>query len=326
MNKNISVLLMDDEPSSEIIQVTADWLRQDGFSVDTAETMTQAIESYYEKLYDVFVLDIDMSHIPDEQEGDGVIVLKRFISLHNQTKVIMFSGAGTVPHWFEAANAHCYAYVHKNEKNSVRKLSEFISKSAEEAEIPDPKYAGEECPRSILVCCKDSRYTGKIRESAENALGTGWAVNLTDSLDDAYRNLSSEPYGIAVIFQEIFELYKDEKALLESVLSMSPKPQVIVGCLGRDDLQHSVLFIANNHPFRMINLAEKGWQGRFEDALEKAGIWHGQREIFQADPDALRRMHITLPPDVLSEWEDYIPEEMDAFYEDLQDETEEGGA
>ncbi|RLC18767.1 MAG: hypothetical protein DRI57_07945 [Deltaproteobacteria bacterium] len=79
----ISVLVMDDEPMSAIIQATVNQLRQEGFEVDLAETMTQAIESYYQKFYDVFVLDIDMSHRPDKEEGDGIRVLRRFISLHN---------------------------------------------------------------------------------------------------------------------------------------------------------------------------------------------------------------------------------------------------
>jgi len=107
------ILFMDDEPTSDIVTHAMERLRTAGFAVDFVETMSEAIEAYYQKYYDGFILDIDMSHQAADQEGDGVKVLKRFISLHNQTRVILFSGAGTVQHWFQAANAHCYAYVHK---------------------------------------------------------------------------------------------------------------------------------------------------------------------------------------------------------------------
>ncbi len=115
MQPDISVLLMDDEPMSPIIQATVQILRQEGFHLDLVESVAQAVESYYQRFYDVFVLDIDMN----DTEGDGLKVLKRFISLHNQTQVIMFSGAGTTPDWFEAANAHCFAYVAKDENDAI---------------------------------------------------------------------------------------------------------------------------------------------------------------------------------------------------------------
>ncbi len=55
----ISILLMDDEINSLVIQATIQHLNNQGFDVDFAHTMSEAIEAYYQHYYDVFILDID---------------------------------------------------------------------------------------------------------------------------------------------------------------------------------------------------------------------------------------------------------------------------
>ena len=133
------------------------------------------------------------------------------------------------------------------------------------------------------------------------------------------QKLQSEDYGIGIILQEVFKLRAKEKELLREILTQSPRPQMFVGCLSQDELQHSILFIANLHPFRMINTKHEDWPQQLESALQKAATWYGQREIFPADPDALKRMHITLPPDALSEWENFSPEDMEELYDAYAD-------
>jgi len=321
--KPIQVLFMDDEPSSEIVQVAVAWMEDEGFAVDLVESMGQAIESYYDKFYDVFVLDIDMSHIPEEEEGDGVGVLKRFISLHNQTRVIMFSGAGTTPHWFAAANAHCWAYVHKNEKNSVKKLVDLIRAAAGEPARPLARPEGT-CPKKVLVYCEEDAHQDAIEAAVKNRLGSDWDIETAEEIDQVDRLLKEGgEYGLVLLFQPVFELYPDEKGGLRSILSRSPAPQAIVGCAGKDEHQHSILFLANHHPFRMINIADDNWPAHLEDALESAVVWHGQREIFQADSEALRRMNISLPPEALDEW-NFSPQEMEELYAAFVDEEKEG--
>lgn len=321
--KQIQVLFMDDEPSSDIVQVAMEWMEDEGFAVELVESMEQAVQSYYEKFYDVFVLDIDMSHIPEEEEGDGVNVLKRLISLHNQTKVIMFSGAGTTPHWFAAANAHCWAYVHKNEKNSVEKLVDLIRAAAEEADRQKAHSDGP-CPKKVLVYSEEDSHQEIIEAAVKNQLGSDWGIETTQEIEQVDRLLKEGgEYGIVLLFQPIFELYPDEKGALASIISKSPAPQVIVGCVGKDEHQHSILFLANQQPFRMINLAEDNWPVILEDALKNAVVWHGQREIFQADAQALKRMNISLPPEALEEW-DFSPQEMEELYAAFADEEEEG--
>ncbi|MGK0291469.1 MAG: DNA-binding NtrC family response regulator, partial [bacterium] len=79
------ILFMDNEPDE--VRDAVEFLQKSGYEVTTCETMQQAIETYYQQFYDIFILDIDM----DENDDDGVEVLKRFQTLHNETRVIMYS-------------------------------------------------------------------------------------------------------------------------------------------------------------------------------------------------------------------------------------------
>ena len=312
--ETVSVLLMDDEPSSAIIQAAVQRLEEEGFEVTPVETMSDAIQSYYDTFYQVFILDIDM----DDHKDDGVNVLKSFISLHNQTQVIMFSGAGTVPDWFEAANAHCFGYIHKNENNKLDNLVAMIKNSLKEEPAP-PKRKPSKLPERILAFCENQNYADNVEQAVRQTLGDQWETVFTASLEETAQKLQSEDYGIGIILQEVFKLRAKEKELLREILTQSPRPQMLVGCLGQDELQHSILFIANLHPFRMINTKHEDWPQHLESALQKAVTWYGQREIFPAAPDALKRMHITLPPDALSEWENFSPEDMEELYDAYAD-------
>jgi len=308
--KNVSVLVMDDECSTSIMQAAIERLEEEGFTVDTVETMGKAIESYYNKYYDVFVLDIDMSRIPDNSnEGDGVKLLKRFISLHNQTKVIMFSAAGTVRHWFESANAHCFAYVHKNEKNSIDRLVGFIHKSVEgKRGFSRVLTKAGKVPQKVIMYCENEANGEKAKKAVTDALGR-WEINFAVSLDEMNSYLQKNNYGIALILQDVFELRHKEREVLPDILSFSPTPQIIIGCQGKDELQYSILFIANNHPFRIIDIERPNWLDFLEDSLRSAKTWYGGQEIFPAEAGLLERMNISIPSDALSEWEEFCFEE-----------------
>lgn len=318
---SISVLLMDDEPTSPIIQATVQILKEEGFEVDLVETMSQAVESYYQRFYDVFVLDIDMSHRPDDQEGDGIKVLKRFISLHNQTRVIIFSGAGTVPHWFEAANAHCFAYVAKDESDSIDLLSAHIRSAVETRRKSRSVLRKEKYPRKALLYCRDELLKERAGSIIKKGLGDQWKVVPFDSLETTVEVLSKpSDFGIVVLLQDIFSTDPTVQENLRKILSIGLKPHVIVGCQGKDEYRPSILYIANLHPFRMINLLHDRWMDQLQEALKSAHSWYGRNEIFQADMEALRRVQITLPPEAMSHWEDFSSQEMEEAYDNYYSE------
>lgn len=322
--KNPKILFMDDEPASDIVVNAIERLRDAGFVVDFVQTMSEAIEAYYQKYYDVFVLDIDMSHQAHDQEGDGVKVLKRFISLHNQTRVILFSGAGTVQHWFQAANAHCYAYVHKlyndpiTGADSIDMLISQVRVATTGASTPVIPFEMKPPTRALLVG-DDPELTGPARAVIEQALGVDWSVDVITL--NALDAIALSAYGVLVILQRTFSTRSSERDALAKVLAIAPKPQTIVGCEGRDECRPSILYIANQHPFRLIDLTDPQWANRLRQALNDARLWYGKPEIFQADMDALQRIHITLPEDIAELWEEVIDAEEPAYLDEEDNEA-----
>lgn len=299
----VSVLLMDDEPMSAIVQASLQVLRDEGFDTDLAESVREAVEAYYEKFYDVFVLDIDMN----DPEGDGIRVLKRFISLHNRTKVIMFSGAGTKFDWFKAANSHCFAYVAKDENGALDLLVQYIRAAAEtHPRISRSALRKGTCPQKILLYCKDPELRKEGEAVIVKSLGEQWKIIPADDLEDAAAALESErDYGAVLLLQEFFSADSGTRDTMKRILSVSPKPHGIVGCSGEDEYRPSILQTANLHPFRMISLSEPDWKERLEAALTAARSWYGKEEIFKADMEALERIQVTLPPEALKHWEEF---------------------
>lgn len=320
----ISVLLMDDEPMSPIIQATVQIFREEGFHTDLVETIAQAVEAYYETFYDVFVLDIDMN----DAEDDGVRVLKRFVSLHNQTRVILFSGAGTIHDWFEAANAHCFAYVAKDENEAIDRLISHIRSAARPRGRIRSGIRNAVCPPKLLRFCGTRRFRETADAAIANALGDAWTVTETASLEETEAAMEdTSAYGAVLLLQDVFSTDAVVRAHLEKILSHSPRPQVMVGCMGEDQHRPSILHIANQHPFRMINLALPDWGVRLEAALRDARTWYGKTEIFKADMEALERVQVTLPEEALAHWKDSDPgEEPEAWEEEDESQKERGNA
>lgn len=300
------ILFMDDEPASDVVINAVERLREAGFAVDFVETLDEAVDAYYRQYYAVFVLDIDMSHQAVDQEGDGVQVLRRFVSLHNGTCVILFSGAGTVQHWFQAANAHCHAYIHKLDEDPAsggdsidwlaRKVREAVTEPPERAPESDPTP-----PARLLLVGDDPALKARAAEVAREALGTGWGLDDTTLAEAQERDLSA--YGALVIVQRVFSTRSTTRQPLARLLAAGPRPQVVVCCEGRDEYRPSILDIANRHPFRLLDLADPQWPIRFREALRDARECYGRRETFEADVADLGRLSVT-PPDDFAEWED----------------------
>lgn len=68
---------------------------------------------------------------------------------------------------------------------------------------------------------------------------------------------------------------------MEILLAKSPFPQVIVGCEARDEYQSAILFLANHHPFRLLDLSKDDWGASLEQAIKAAHIWYGGAKSFR---------------------------------------------
>ncbi len=93
MNKG-SLLLVDDD--RHVLDAMAEWLREQGYSVDETSTRQAAIQAIDAKAYDLVLCDVRLD------DGDGFEVLAHSRKHRPNTVVILITGYGTVETGIEA--------------------------------------------------------------------------------------------------------------------------------------------------------------------------------------------------------------------------------
>jgi len=103
--KRASLLLVDDD--RQVLGSMADWLREQGFQLDTASTFSEAIAAVGRKKFDLVLADI---RLPD---GDGFDILAHCRQHHPNMSVILLTGYGTVETAIEAIRAGAFDFLTK---------------------------------------------------------------------------------------------------------------------------------------------------------------------------------------------------------------------
>jgi DNA-binding NtrC family response regulator len=107
--KHGSLLLVDDD--RHILESMADWLREQGYELDTASSFEQAIDSIekrpQDKPYDLVLADIRLA------DGDGFDILAHCRKNHPASTVILLTGYGTVETAIEAIRAGAFDLLTK---------------------------------------------------------------------------------------------------------------------------------------------------------------------------------------------------------------------
>ena len=99
------LLLVDDD--RHVLASMADWLREQGYELDTAMSCAEAIAAIDQKPYDLVLTDIRLA------DGDGFQVLEHCRENHAETAVIMITGYGTVDSAVEAIRAGAFDFLTK---------------------------------------------------------------------------------------------------------------------------------------------------------------------------------------------------------------------
>jgi len=100
-----SLLLVDDD--RHLLQSMADWLREQGYQLDTAASRAEALAAVGRKTYDVVLVDIRLG------DGDGFDVLAFCRQHQPAAAVIMITGYGTVDSAIEAIRAGAFDFLTK---------------------------------------------------------------------------------------------------------------------------------------------------------------------------------------------------------------------
>ncbi|TWT99271.1 Transcriptional regulatory protein ZraR [Botrimarina colliarenosi] len=100
-----SLLLVDDD--HQVLESMADWLRDQGFAVDTATGQAEAVERLTAKGYDLLLCDIRL------QDGDGFDVLEQALRRRPGMQVILLTGYGNADSAIDAIRAGAFDYLTK---------------------------------------------------------------------------------------------------------------------------------------------------------------------------------------------------------------------
>ena len=100
-----TILLVDDD--RHVLASMADWLRLQGYQVDTATNRVEAVAALDRKEYDVLLVDIRLG------EDDGFDVLTHARQRYPATAVIMITGYGSVESAVEAIRAGAFDFLTK---------------------------------------------------------------------------------------------------------------------------------------------------------------------------------------------------------------------
>jgi DNA-binding NtrC family response regulator len=101
-----SLLLVDDD--RHLLSSMADWLRQQGYQIDTASTYAAAISAIERRTYDLLLVDIRLG-----DDGDGFDILTHSRQKNPATAVILLTGYGTVESAVEAIRAGAFDFLTK---------------------------------------------------------------------------------------------------------------------------------------------------------------------------------------------------------------------
>ena len=103
--KRHSLLLVDDD--RHLLESMADWLREQGYQVDTAGTAAAATQAIERKPFDLILVDVRLG------DGDGFEVLQFARNERPQSIVILITGYGTVETAVEAIRAGAFDLLTK---------------------------------------------------------------------------------------------------------------------------------------------------------------------------------------------------------------------
>ncbi|HWQ32953.1 MAG TPA: sigma-54 dependent transcriptional regulator [Blastocatellia bacterium] len=107
MKRNIRILIIDDEVS--ITDGLRLILSDEGYSVETAATLSEGIAAINHTRFDLVITDVQL---PGELQG-GMRILRHVKSVRPETEVILITGYGSIPQAVEATRAGAYYFVEK---------------------------------------------------------------------------------------------------------------------------------------------------------------------------------------------------------------------
>ncbi|MCL4269759.1 MAG: response regulator [Anaerolineales bacterium] len=209
MTQNFRALIVDDDSSWQ--QIMSEILIDNGFDVDTASTLDEAVESLKATPHRLAVVDLSLS-ASDHHNQDGLRVLDHVRRLDPNCRSVLLTGFATVEIAVKALTEHnAFTFLRKESfkrsefKDIIKRILVSAPSTTEEtpAASPDPK------PASVSV----SGISPKVLIVDDDA---GWRSILEDLIQEAeFQPVVSASFGEALGL-----LRKDKFALAVVDLSL----------------------------------------------------------------------------------------------------------
>ena len=112
---NINILAVDDD--KEFLTLIHDVLKDEGYEITVAESMSEAIAKVKDVLFDLIITDKNMP------EPKGADLINEIKSISPDSKIIVLTGFGDVESYLELMNLGIYDYLNKPVKMSDLKIT-----------------------------------------------------------------------------------------------------------------------------------------------------------------------------------------------------------
>lgn len=113
--ERVNILAVDDD--KEFLSLLHDVLKEDGYEIDLAEDMSEAIEKIRATSFDLIITD---KNIP---EPKGAELINKIKVITPNSKIIVLTAFGDVESYLELMNMGIYDYLTKPIKMSELKMS-----------------------------------------------------------------------------------------------------------------------------------------------------------------------------------------------------------
>lgn len=113
--ERVNILAVDDD--KEFLSLLHDVLKEDGYEIDLAEGMSEAIEKIRATSFDLIITD---KNIP---EPKGAELINKIKVITPNSKIIVLTAFGDVESYLELMNMGIYDYLTKPIKMSELKMS-----------------------------------------------------------------------------------------------------------------------------------------------------------------------------------------------------------
>lgn len=163
----LNVLVVDDEEN--ITALLKDILTDEGYTVDTARSITQAKDLIKKNVYDAIFLDVWLS------DGDGLMFLPDVRSILPKSQVVMISGHGNIPMAVKAIKEGAFDFLEK--PLSTETVLAVLEKIAKEIKLQNNlEYLKEKETQGIEIIGNSPAISELKRQIERVAKSNAWVM------------------------------------------------------------------------------------------------------------------------------------------------------